>query len=74
VVGGCFLGTDHVRFRYGEEMVADTFPAGLRVLAVEDDRVCRKVLERQLKYYNYNGVCSCLLAAPISPNSVVIQF
>jgi hypothetical protein len=44
-------------------MVADTFPAGLHVLAVEDDRICRKVLERQLKYYNYNGVCSCLLAA-----------
>ena len=39
-------------------MAADTFLAGLHVLAVEDDRVCRKVLERQLKYCNYNGVCS----------------
>jgi two-component response regulator (ARR-B family) len=37
-------------------MAADTFPAGLRVLAVDDDRVCFKVLERQLKYCNYNGV------------------
>ncbi|XP_066376996.1 two-component response regulator ARR11-like isoform X9 [Miscanthus floridulus] len=36
------------------EMTADTFPAGLRVLTVEDDRVCHKVLERQLKYCNYN--------------------
>ncbi|KXG20364.1 hypothetical protein SORBI_3010G192200 [Sorghum bicolor] len=36
-------------------MAADTFPAGLRVLAVEHDRVCRKVLERQLQYCNYNA-------------------
>ena len=47
-----------------EEMDADTFPAGLRELGVEHDRVCRKVLERQLKYCNYNGVCSCLLSGP----------
>jgi two-component response regulator (ARR-B family) len=30
-------------------MDADTFPAGLRVLAVDDDHVCLKILERQLK-------------------------
>ncbi|KAG0515104.1 hypothetical protein BDA96_10G250600 [Sorghum bicolor] len=36
-------------------MAADTFPAGLRVLAVEHDRVCSKILERQLKYCNYNA-------------------
>ncbi|OQU78916.1 hypothetical protein SORBI_3008G071200 [Sorghum bicolor] len=36
-------------------MDADTFPAGLRVLAVDDDRVCLKILERQLKYCNYNA-------------------
>ena len=46
-------------------MDADTFPAGLRVLAVEHDRFCRKVLERQLKYCNYNGVCSWLLCRPL---------
>ncbi|CAD6336276.1 unnamed protein product [Miscanthus lutarioriparius] len=39
----------------GEEMDADTFPAGLRVLAVEHHRVCCKLLERQLKYCNYNA-------------------
>jgi len=48
-------------FYIGEEMDADTFPAELRMLAVDDDRVCLKILERQLKYCNYNGVCSCLL-------------
>ncbi|KAL5652288.1 hypothetical protein ACJX0J_037746, partial [Zea mays] len=37
-----------------EEMDADTFPVGLRVLAVDDDRVCLKILERQLKCCNYN--------------------
>ena len=46
---------------YIGEMDADTFPAELHVLAVNDDRVCLKILERQLKYSNYNGVCSCLL-------------
>jgi hypothetical protein len=51
-------------FHTGEEMAVDTFPAGLRVLAIDDDRVCLKVLERQLKYCNYNGVCSCLLSRP----------
>jgi hypothetical protein len=42
-------------------MDEDTFPTGLLVLAVDDDRVCLKILERQLKYCNYNGVYSCLL-------------
>ncbi|CAD6268062.1 unnamed protein product [Miscanthus lutarioriparius] len=36
-------------------MDADTFPAELRVLAVDDDPVCLKILERQLKYCNYNA-------------------
>ncbi|XP_066376997.1 two-component response regulator ARR10-like isoform X10 [Miscanthus floridulus] len=35
-------------------MAAGTFPAGLRVLAVDDDHACLNVLERQLKYCNYN--------------------
>jgi hypothetical protein len=49
-------------------MATDTFS----VLAVEDDRVCCKVLERKLKYYNYNGVCSCPLVVAIFPDYVVI--
>lgn len=58
-----------------EEMDVKTFPAGLRVLVVDDDRVCLKVLERQLKCCNYNGVCYCLLSHPyFTPGSVVIQF
>ena len=32
-------------FDIGEEMAAGTFPAGLRVLAVDDDRICLSVLE-----------------------------
>ena len=55
-------------------MDVDTFPAGLRVLAVDDDSVCLKILERQLKYCNYNGVCSCLLSRPYFPDSIVIEF
>ncbi|XP_066376985.1 uncharacterized protein [Miscanthus floridulus] len=55
-----FIGSPSSSNHYAEtadiaaEMTADTFPAGLRVLTVEDDRVCHKVLERQLKYCNYN--------------------
>ncbi|CAL4935141.1 unnamed protein product [Urochloa decumbens] len=38
----------------GKEMDAGKFPAGLRVLAVDDDRVSLMILERQLKHCNYN--------------------
>ncbi|XP_022681872.1 two-component response regulator ORR25 [Setaria italica] len=37
-----------------EEMDAGKFPAGMRVLAVDDDRVSLKILEKQLKHCNYN--------------------
>ncbi|CAN6177538.1 unnamed protein product [Urochloa humidicola] len=33
---------------------AGKFPAGMRVLAVDDDRVSLKILEKQLKHCNYN--------------------
>ncbi|RLN40593.1 hypothetical protein C2845_PM01G33050 [Panicum miliaceum] len=35
-------------------MDAGKFPAGLRVLAVDDDRVSLMILEKQLKHCNYN--------------------
>ncbi|CAL5053763.1 unnamed protein product [Urochloa decumbens] len=35
-------------------MEASKFPAGMRVLAVDDDRVSLKILEKQLKHCNYN--------------------
>ncbi|KAJ1259913.1 hypothetical protein BS78_10G192100 [Paspalum vaginatum] len=35
-------------------MDADRFPAGMRVLAVDDDRVSLMILERQLQCCNYN--------------------
>ena len=31
-------------FYIDEEMDADTFPAGLHMLAVDDDRICLKIL------------------------------
>ena len=45
-----------------EDMDANKFPAGLRVLAVDDDRTGLLILKRQLQLCNYN--CSehfCLL-------------
>ncbi|WVZ79401.1 hypothetical protein U9M48_026981 [Paspalum notatum var. saurae] len=35
-------------------MAPDSFPAGMRVLAVDDDRVSLMILERQLQCCNYN--------------------
>jgi hypothetical protein len=45
-------------FLMGEEMDAAKFSAGLRVLAVDDDRINLVVLKRVLKLCNYNnGEC-----------------
>jgi two-component response regulator ARR-B family len=33
----------------------ESFLAGLRVLTVDDDHVCLKILETQLRYCKYNG-------------------
>jgi hypothetical protein len=41
--------------RTGVDVDLESFLAGLRVLAVDDDLVCLKILEMQLRYYNYNG-------------------
>ena len=48
----------------GEEMDAGKFPAGMRVLAVDDDSVSLMILEKQLKHCNYNGERSRLLGHP----------
>lgn len=36
------------------------FPAGLRVLVVDDDPLCLKVVEQMLKHCNYQGRCLAL--------------
>jgi hypothetical protein len=41
--------------RTGMDVDLESFLAGLRVLAVDDDLVCLKILEMQLRHYNYNG-------------------
>lgn len=38
-------------------MDLEEFLAGLRVLAVDDDHVCLKILEMQLRHCKYNGEC-----------------
>lgn len=38
----------------------DVFPAGLRVLVVDDDALCLKVVEHMLRRCNYTGAkCAC---------------
>ena len=54
----------------GEEMDAGKFPAGMRVLAVDDDRVSLMILEKQLKHCNYNGERSRLLGHPCKFSSI----
>lgn len=52
---GCFLTADCLYCFPWAEMDTAKFPAGMRVLAVDDDRVSLKILEKQLKHCNYNG-------------------
>ncbi|MQM18100.1 hypothetical protein Taro_051086 [Colocasia esculenta] len=43
----------------GDEGVLDRFPAGLRVLVVDDDTTCLKILEQMLRKCEYNvTICS----------------
>ena len=39
----------------GEDGCKDWFPFGLRVLAVDDDPICLKVLENLLRKCQYQG-------------------
>jgi len=58
VVRCFFHGVDLLVVLMGEEMDAAKFLAGLRVLAVDDDRINLAVLKRVLKLCNYNnGEC-----------------
>jgi hypothetical protein len=41
----------------------DQFPVGMRVLAVDDDPVCLKVLETLLRRCQYHGGHSCLASS-----------
>jgi hypothetical protein len=58
-----------------EIMDVNLFPAGLRVLAVDDDRTGFLILERQLQLCNYNcGEHFCLLIGRhYSPSSIMID-
>lgn len=38
--------------------VSDQFPAGLRVLVVDDDPTCLRILEKMLKKCLYEGIIS----------------
>lgn len=45
-----------VLWKAGGDVVADQFPAGLRVLVVDDDPTCLMILEKMLKACQYNGM------------------
>lgn len=40
----------------GDGGVPDKFPAGLRVLVVDDDPTCLMILEKMLRTCNYEGI------------------
>ncbi|XP_078444737.1 two-component response regulator ARR14-like [Wolffia australiana] len=47
-----------------EEVVMEKFPAGLRVLVVDDDMICLKILERMLQKCEYHvSICSRAMSA-----------
>lgn len=39
----------------GSSVVSDQFPVGLRVLVVDDDPTCLRILEKMLKTCLYEG-------------------
>lgn len=39
----------------GSDKVSDQFPAGLRVLVVDDDPTCLRILEKMLRNCHYEG-------------------
>jgi two-component response regulator (ARR-B family) len=39
----------------GNNLISDQFPAGLRVLVVDDDPTCLMILERMLRFCLYEG-------------------
>lgn len=45
------------------------FPAGLKVLVVDDDPLCLKIIEQMLKRCNYEGM-EVVLCCPFEPDSV----
>jgi two-component response regulator (ARR-B family) len=40
---------------------ADDFPAGLRILVVDDDPTCLAILKKMLQQCSYQGVLLCLI-------------
>jgi hypothetical protein len=43
---------------YGKmEPHTDDFPAGLRILVVDDDLICLSILQKMLQHCSYQGVC-----------------
>lgn len=44
-----------------ESRPRDQFPVGMRVLAVDDDPTCLKVLENLLRKCNYHGLSHLIL-------------
>lgn len=47
--------------------VKDEFPVGMRVLAVDDDPTCLKVLENLLVRCQYNGLSKTSILFPFLP-------
>lgn len=48
------MTADEIRAETGSY---DKFPVGLRVLAVDDDPICLKLLETLLRKCQYHGMC-----------------
>lgn len=46
---------------YGKMEPADEFPAGLRILVVDDDPTCLAILKKMLQQCSYQGVLLCLI-------------
>lgn len=54
----------------GEDADQDRFPVGMRVLAVDDDPICLKLLDTLLRKCQYQGLfpfcCNCFVFSNLS--------
>lgn len=57
-----------------EVMVYEQFPAGLRVLVVDDDITCLRIIEQMLHRCRYHGRCSPIFSSFFELSRWLIMF
>lgn len=57
----------------GDGVATDRFPVGMRVLAVDDDPTCLKVLENFLRKCQYQGLLAVSLSLSVANCFAIVR-